>query len=287
MARFILKLSFFFGIYFLVLIVPLILSSSTFNRLQLPKGGYIFLGDSRFNRSIDSPYNYALGSESPMFSFYKLKKIFKFNKINCVFLSFSEHSIAEYYDYYNNKSEIIERYIEYLPVNYKLKWIYKINLMRADNDRIKNLFKKGTMILGGYESPPSNKFFNPEFCKKRIDFQYGNGFFSNANIAYLDSIRKFCDFNKIRLVIIKTPVHPNYKNQIPQVYQLEYEKIVDKMLVWNFESLFSINDYFLPDGDHLSILGGKAFTIEVKQKVDSFLNLSLNITNKLSSTKNY
>ncbi len=228
------------------------------------------MGDSRINTSFNNFNNYGLGSESTVFTFYKLKEINRNTKLNKVFLAFNEHSIAKYYDASTLKPQIIERYLEYVPSKFFYHNFYKINYGRMINTRIQNLLIKKTTILGAYVPPPSDKFFNINDCNRRLNEQFGDGLFSTYNIQYFDSIKSYCFENNIDLILIKTPIHKYYKSNIPSNFIDKYNFLIKDTKKLNFEDSLYLDKHWLPDGDHLSPDGSKLFTKKIEAKLKEF-----------------
>jgi hypothetical protein len=272
MGYFLRKIAFLFLMFFSLLAVALFLLWYNFSKISPSKEGFIFLGDSRINNAFNDINNYGLSSESPVFTFYKLKEIHRSTKLNKVFLAFNEHSIAKYYDGYTVNAQIVERYLEYLPSTYFYSNFYKMNYPRMIVDRLKNLNVKKTTILGGYEVPPTNKFFNINDCNNELNIQYEDGLFSENNIQYFDSIKNYCSLNNIDLVIIKTPIHKYYKSNIPEKFVEKYNSLTRGDSILNFEDSLGLDKFFLPDGTHLSPEGSKLFTEMLEAKLKEFQN---------------
>ena len=270
MRYFLRKIAFIFFTFSSLLSFTLILLWLNFSKITLSEESFIFMGDSRINKTFNNINNYGLGSESTVFTFYKLKEINRKTKLNKVFLAFNEHSIAKYYDAITLKPQIIERYLEYLPSKFFYYNFYKINYPRMIITRLKNLQLKKTTILGGYEAPPSDQFFNINDCNFRLNTQYGDGQFSSENIQYFDSIRSYCLENNIDLIIIKTPIHKYYKSNIPSNFINKYNFLTKDTKILNFEDVLYLDKHWLPDGDHLSPEGSRLFTEIMEAKLKGF-----------------
>lgn len=261
MKLFIKKIGLFILISSLILVIFFYLCYNSFSKIN---GDEIFLGDSRINKSFNSNKNYGMGSENTFFTFYKIQRIIKYNKIKTIYLEFDEHSICGYYK--SETPKVIGRYFENLPFPLQFKNIFVVNYPTMIVERILSINEKGNSIIGRFEEPPSKSLMNLKIVKKTLKKHYQSGI-SNLNIEYFRKIVNLCKLEKINLIIIKSPVHPFYFKNIPELHRKHYRILTKDLKVINLENLFSGDNYFLPDGHHLSKMGQLVFTDTLNYKL--------------------
>ncbi len=238
----------------------LLLSLFVFFKLPTrPFSSTVFIGDSHFNKEYMSPDNLAMGSEGTIFSYYKLNQITKQQKLDTVYLAFGYHSISDYFLEYDEKTIIVERYFPYLPFSEKINLAFELNYPRMITMFGRQYINRRNPIPGGFEMPPSNSF-NVNKCRERTKYIFENRAFYQKNMAGLDSIKSVCNRNNIVLFLVNTPLHPKFRKAIPERYVDKYNQITQHDQLINLENVFLEDDYFLPDGDHLSRKGVKHFT---------------------------
>ncbi len=221
----------------------------------------IFLGDSRIQYLYYNKQNLAYNSETFQFSFYKLKALNQDNHVDTLYLGCSHHSFSNYFDgYTQNEEEILPRYFVVSP--HKLQILREYHFLNL-HFLIKKQFEMAfnaisgnkNFIPGGFESP-YNRVVDFKKLEKRIKQQFFEGKkvrgFSRMQDQYFDSITGYCKQNKIALILINSPVHPFYKKNIPQKYLDYYLQKMQQFTVLDLSDLFTKNDEFMPDGDHIS-----------------------------------
>ncbi len=289
MKRFVINISLFVIMPVLVLGITLILISycttKTLNNTHsLKTKSRVFIGDSHIQQAvidtlIPNSINISQNSESFIFSYYKLVHILSNeNSIKEIYLGFSYHSISSYYDEFINgkfSNTISSRYFYILPID------EKVNFLRYNRDGIFSyiqvLMKAGlankitltNTVFGGYSNTFARTNAMIESMNKRIKFQFYSGTkidsFSELNIEYLKKIINLCKKSNVRLILLNTPLHPDYKKSIPITFIEKYEQIVQ---TYNLElidlSSLKLDDCcYIPDGDHVSQLGAKFTTLQL------------------------
>ncbi len=236
----------------------------------------IFIGDSHIEQAINDTLlehsvNIAQSSESFYFSYYKLKHILEQNpSIKDIYLGFSYHSLSSYYDKFifgEFSNAISSRYFSLLPPNQKIELLNanRNNLFSylkvvAKND-ILNLWKKQNTYKGGFSNIFSNTKANYASIEKRVFFQYYTKDslteYSLINIEYLNKIEDLCKQSNVKLTLVNTPVHKLYKNKVPSKFKDKFEELSlsGRFEILDLSDLLSEEDYFIPDGDHVSLKG--------------------------------
>jgi hypothetical protein len=87
---------------------------------------------------------------------------------------------------------------------------------------------------------------------------------SETSVNYLDSILDLCLKEKIKPILVNSPVHPSYYKHIPEKF-IERFKSIEKQLLqkgipmYNFERTFYEDSLYL-NADHLNSYGAERFT---------------------------
>lgn len=225
-----------------------------------------FLGDSHIQKAIvdsllPNSANISQSGESFYFTYFKLKKLFSLGiNINQLFLGFSYHSLSNYYEDFiegENSKFVAPKYFFLLPNKQKLwvLWSNKNNLGLF----VLNIIKKGLNeynFIGQYKNEFGNTKTNIEITNKRLKLQYANGErdISELNSQYLFKIIQLCKKENIPITFIKTPLSPYYLKQIPNKFVNYYNEKTRNFGIQMVDlQLLNLGDnYFIPDGDHVS-----------------------------------
>lgn len=278
MKNFIKKITIFFLILLLLIIVPFvylnIYHSLFFNQFNLSKSiNVIFIGDSQIQTAINdelinNSINISSSAESYYFSYYKLQKyLIQNSQIKRIYLGFSYHNLSNYYDDfitgkqsgYISSSHFfilpIEERVNCLIWNSKTPFFYLKKIFRAE------IAKVFTDHGVGY----SNNFVNTcaseqSMNKKLLSQFYNNGKlndFSDINLDYLNRIVALCKTKKIELIFLTTPLHSYFRDNVPDVYRHKYAEIIksEKIKLIDLSTLPLSDDDFIPDGVHVSQKG--------------------------------
>jgi hypothetical protein len=178
-----------------------------------------------------------------------------------VFLGCSHHSFSHYFEgYLNNQEEVLPRYlvIDPHPMNV-FRQYYFLNLhflIKKQFELAYNAtFKKYNFVPAGY-AIPARKKVNLNHLKKRIQQQFYDHQkvikFSIQQITYFDSIVKYCNQQKIHLILINSPVFPAYKALIPSQYLNYYSLKTRGIPMLDLSDSLQKPEEFMPDGDHIS-----------------------------------
>ena len=239
----------------------------------------LIIGDSHTQLAIDdkllpNSQNLCQSAEGLIFTYYKLNFLLNTNnKIDSILLGFSYHSLSSYYNRTIFNPSITANYFFILPANVQFEFIAKNNmniftlLQKSIKQGVTNLFtKQNYSCIGNYDIIKTDSIMSEKTILERINDQYyTNGKindFSESNLYYYNQIVKLCKSKVIKLIILSTPMHPNYKGKIPCKFQTKLSSLTNnpKNLFIDFDGLKLDDIDFLPDGDHLARTGAEKTT---------------------------
>jgi hypothetical protein len=243
----------------------------------------IVIGDSHTQKAINDQYfpnaiNLSQSSESFLYSYVKLKEILKHNpNIKTVLLGCSFHSFSAYYDEFvigKYSSEISAGYFFAMPVDLQWQFLYRNNTLTGQY--LKRLLETGFhnldvdsgrySFLGCYEPYETKVKMTRESVSKRVNTHYfhdGQMYgFSSVNIDYLQKIASLCKEKSIRLILLNTPLHGYYIENVPDTFRDRFYSLVNvnKFELIEFNGLHLNDSCFLPDGDHVTGEGARLTT---------------------------
>jgi len=240
----------------------------------------LILGDSRTKYDLDDKIiantcNFSNDADSYFYSYLKLKVITKNNpQITTLILSFSQHNIE--------KTIETRWLLNDTHLNQRLK-IYYVLLDRNDflfllkqkpKDLLANLFPqilyptkliKGKPIYGGYSEMDHNNL-NDAIDKYLKESAGQEEKFTEASleIKYLGKIRDYCKSNKIKLILINTPIHKMLNSKQENLYAC-YKKYFQDVSFLDFSQL-ELPDSCFSDLVHLSPAGSNYFSHYLMKK---------------------
>lgn len=247
----------------------------------------IYIGDSHIEGSINdnlikNSKNFGQLSETYYFSYFKLKAILEANpQIKVVYLGYGYHSFSNYFeDYISGKySKLVSpKYYFILPISeqFKLiKWnskelpLYFKSIMLSGTKNL--LSKKNYTFSGGYNNEFINVSASKESMDKRLNFQfYTEGKLNNfsvINLYYLRKIVDLCSIKNIELILFSSPLHLYYRSKLPIEYCNKYNDIIESnnLKIIDFSELKLGDEYFIPDGDHVSEKGALLVTKKINE----------------------
>jgi hypothetical protein len=247
----------------------------------------LYIGDSRIELAINdsllpNSLNLGANSESYYYSYYKLEKILRNNNsIRRVFLGIGHHSFSSFYDR-SVTGKFAEatapRYFNLLPSQEKLRIINaeegnKFKLLRnyITEGLAKIFHAKKNRYVGEFTNKLTTSIAKANIIDKRAQFHYYtnknlNGY-SDQNIAYLKKIIALCAAKNMELIVLSTPQHAHYKNQIPPNFRAKFCEVIQEVqpAFIDLSSLPLEDDCFAPDGDHVSKKGANITTIALKK----------------------
>jgi hypothetical protein len=205
--------------------------------------------------------NLSFGSDSFLDMYRKLDFVNSLNKIDTVYISLDEHLFSSYRDNFNNS------HISSFIVKNKslIELIKDFNVLPGSKG---HLFLQNKIKLGLYNliKPPSilskkdqnwgeaNSNSKNIKAERRVALQFKD--FSILQHNYFDSIYKYCNKFKIKLIGIKFPLSKDYLNfrnsnlKFKQ-YNINYHNI---QLI-DFSKAFINNDSLFRDQDHVNEKG--------------------------------
>lgn len=236
----------------------------------------IIVGDSHPAWAIDDAgieglQNISLNAEGYKYTYEKLRLLLQTQHgIKRIFLGFSYHNMSGYYDEYivgPTFSNYVERYLPVLTLEDYIELF--VRNPRHASDFILRIFRKGFStglnkscpLLGHFSEVPMVQVFNHAAMERRIAEQYhAEGRLwaeSSSNIGYLAKIVELSHDYGVDLVMLDTPLHPEYKKRIPTEYVDLYRRFLreHRLRSFDFSDLKLTDENFLPDGDHVNYSG--------------------------------
>jgi hypothetical protein len=282
MRYFVQKLAIFLSILLIYFFVNWLVNNYTLKNIKPTiKGSVLAIGDSYIQNAINPAFtkdweNIAQTAEPYYVSYFKLKKIMEDYPIDTIILGFSPHHISSYNDEKLQdptfKNEILKRL-------YAITHKDKLKNLGIDNMDFLKVYLKNVILfpklkhhayVGSYYQR-SGKNKNAEI---HLDAHQviQNHFFekekllniSQLSLNYLDSIMALAIKNHAQLILIATPVHPTYFEEIPLFFttawhnQKEfYEK--EGLIVLNHQKFLEKDEYFF-NSNHLNDKGAEFYT---------------------------
>lgn len=236
----------------------------------------VIIGDSHTawainDAGIDGLRNVSLNAEGYKYTYEKLKYLVKAEPgIKRIFLGFSYHNLSGYYDEYiygKTFSNFVERYLPILTLKDYADLLAR-NPLQAP-DFVLRIFRHGfspgikstCLLYGRFAEVPMVQVFDRAAMERRLTEQYkNNGRLwpeSASNIEYLGKIIRLSQDYSLDLVMLNTPLHPEYRKRIPAEYVYSYEQYLaeHRLRSFDFSDLKLADEHFLPDGDHVNYSG--------------------------------
>ena len=252
--------------------------------LNFNESTVLMAGDSYIAASLDpsivaSSTNIAQTSEPYFFTYWKLQKVLSVNQgITKGVLGFSHHNISGINDH-----KLTEEFWKSTLFNR----IYPIaefdTLTDIPMDKLlflKTYFTKTCLLpaprqtpyRGGFSAVEHNNLSNYDFA---IDLQYfhdgKNAGTSPTAIQFLRSIITLCEKKNIELILVTTPVHPEYFSRIPNNFKIAFEKLkaelVDEGITCLDYSQLSLTDDQFSDSNHVNGSGAREISTLVNQRI--------------------
>ena len=147
----------------------------------------------------------------------------------------------------------------------------KMNLKNAINSlsgKSKYAFRGGyynhTLDTASVKS--MNKRIQSQFYKKgKVED------FSRVNLMYFNKIVDLCQLNKVELVLINTPLHSFYRNNVPKVFLKKHQELINEygFKIIDLSNLKMNDDCYVRDGDHVTGKGSLIATQEFNNYLKS------------------
>ena len=251
----------------------------------------LIAGDSHTQFAIDPSHfhkakNISQPAEPYVITFYKIKNICSENRIDTLILGFSYHNISTINDYTlkNEKSKEMFNRI-YSIAKYSEITILEINKLNYFRAYIRHMclypIQNHNYYIGSFAKGSIKKFKrNSDLVIETHFFHNGeNAGISNITVNYLDSIIKFTNRNKIKLVLVTTPLHRSYSEKIPENFIIYFNKMQvllrnKDILTLDMSETLKKEELFLDVG-HLNYNGSQNFTEMLINKINNNENLHL------------
>jgi hypothetical protein len=259
---------------------------------KLPNGTKtLILGDSHLETAInpkDIPNSYSIAKSGENY-FYTYNKLIHFLKnkqnIETVIIGCSWHNFSKIYQepcLFGDKSETMSGYFPLLNNNSKSvikRWdpnyivpflTYDIGLpLGIYKDRFllaglmhKQLAISANPFYGGFRDINASNV-NDSAIGEKIKLYFGDENLANSQlmVTYLHKVIELCDRNNIEVVLVNSPVHPQFREKVPKFY-IEAFNVILTDLRYKYKHLdfIDISDLDLPgdayyDGDHVNKIG--------------------------------
>ncbi len=249
-------------------------------------GDVLIIGDSHPATSLnpqlfESADNVAQTGEPLMITFLKLKKLLIGNRPKVIVLGFAPHNITAYQDKKlvstERASQMFKRYYplltgEFVPVdvsrNAFAKALWQKTGLYPQINHDKN-------YLGRYKNDNSTDVSDWEKVLAR-HFTMGadSTVFSEVSIRFLDSIVELAESCEVPLVLVSSPTHVNYHENIPTVVWQRYTEVLrayeNRATVLDFTKA-NYSETLFRNADHLNNQGAERFTEEVRTQIEQRL----------------
>jgi hypothetical protein len=289
MARFLLRLATFLaataatcGVLFMNV---MLLNRHAVGACRLGNGvDSVIVGDSHTAWAIDDAdvpglRNVSLNAEGYKYTYLKLQYLLRSEpQVRRVYLAFSYANPSAYYDAYITGPTFrfyADRYLGVLSAADILELVR--NSPRTAPDLFERLLRGGLSagirqkctLYGDFFGDSKARrleIFRFEVMEKRIAEQYySHGVVqtqSLANLAYLDRIARLVRERGVELIVLNTPLHPEYKKRIPIQFRRTYARVLEQygLPSFDFGDVELGDTDFLPDGDHTNYQGAMITT---------------------------
>lgn len=251
-------------------------------KVDLNGASTLIVGDSHPMSSLNpdllyNAKNISQSAEPYVLTFWKIKNIFKSNKIDTLILGFSPHNISEFNDlkfserkwssemfrrsYYINDFNSIDNFIKVDKYEY-YKILFRYTSLYPETNHVN--------FIGGFSS---SKTSNVESSKSAVMRHYYHDTIqlgvSKISISYLDSIIDYCRLNDTEVILTSNPVHNSYYENIPSAILSKYKELKGKYLqnnIFVFDKTSTIYpDSLFTDVDHLNFDGATRFSKEFNE----------------------
>lgn len=186
--------------------------------------------------------------------------------------------------YPNSKIEVLKKHLNYAFHIPDKK--FKIDYYNTPvSDVYKNILKSGIAVNKAAENYIENNKLNHINDPKFNYPYYGWSNLVNQTIQDIDTIKKICDENKIKIIIAINPIHKT--TYLANNRELHYDFLKKLSNITDFYDFGGINkvttnNYFYYEASHYRPIIGKAISkyIQFNQKIDSIPDFGVYITKK-------
>jgi len=290
MRRFLTDILLFCGLLLSLLLAADLAYNLKLRSLRIdPAISTLICGDSHAQSDLNDgiiprAVNIAQSSEHLLYTHQKLKLILPRNaSIRTVILSLSFHSFSSFYDRLILKSHFTDQmYPQYfLMMDWQRRWFLLCHdpagMARALPGIIRELGalararRYSDYSFWGYYYHSDHSNLNEGMVTEAIRRHYYQGNelqgFARYQEPYLERIVRLCADQHVRLILVNTPVSPQYAARVPQKFIDHYDAVV-AALAGKEGRLLDYHDLNLPaqwygDGDHLNARGAAFFSGKV------------------------
>ena len=250
-------------------------------------GKVLIMGDSHMVRALDPQIlgdaeNFSQLSESYFMTYFKLKELLKHSNPETLILGYSYHNISASGDRKfidpNQSNEMFKRM-------YPITSITDYESMEVDyNEYLKVLYRNMFLYprfrhhtyLGSFEPRSEEMRDTWEAAIKRHYFLRGqNVGISLVSEEKLQSIIEIARENKLRVILVATPLHRSYRTKIPENFKHEFREFASDILAkhdhvqfWDYSDEFDDSGLFF-NSDHVNNVGAQRFTISIKRRLEN------------------
>lgn len=305
MRKFLIKLGKFGSILIIVIAVLSIGNYFLLKKFYTPRNiistNSLVLGDSHAATGVDpgklkSCVNFAIHSEHPFYTFYKLKWLIDSNtSVKRVIFTLAHHNLVGD-AIVKSEGWQVDKLPLYLPITpvdsllsevslnktiMKNVLIYKLGLIHSTTLELS--FKSAFTEIGSSDFPFLGKYLNKNSSNKNlgdveIDKSILNHYsgkvisINNIGIRYLKKSITYCRNKKITPIILITPLNYRYKEKIPDDIKIEFDKLLvqikeDSIKVLDLSSM-PISDSGFGDGSHLNSFGSSLFSPRLNELIE-------------------
>jgi len=239
---------------------------------------YLIMGDSQTQRLSEDmfekqTFNFSNTAEHYCFTYYKLKQLFYQEKCNTelILLGVSVHNFSPIYHKLLDldKAEGLSNLKNFL---------YYLNIFDNEVFSFYDMISRQQFYQGVLKGPLKNRVIRSskkepkkEDILKVIEMHFSKDGLDNPvdnQVYFLRKIVDLCKENKVDVFFISTPVHHQYKQNIPQKEFERFYKIVQKFDVHQINYLESeVPDSLMSDGNHLNIQGANYYGRLIAQEI--------------------
>jgi len=241
----------------------------------------LMMGDSHIANGLNDTIvsnakNLACSSESYWFTYEKIKLVLDKNpQINTILLGASFHNFAAYYEPYILQDNIASKY--FLIFSFKVQR----QILKLKNNPLsflnKSVYYQLSHINGNEwattQGFKKRKQFDRYVLGNRIATQYYDegklqGFSSNQ-IEYFEKIANYCKEKNVKLLLINTPLHKEYKEAVPPKFRDKLYSLVEKhqLEIIEFDDISLLDTDFSADGDHIGFNAAMKISESVNDQI--------------------
>jgi hypothetical protein len=263
--------------YALLFLVAMLLNRQAIDNCRLEQGvDSVILGDSHTAWAINDAgmagvRNVSHNAEGYKYTYAKLRHLLDTEPgIRRVYLGFSYHNLSAYFDEYvvgPTFVQFMERYLgvmgpaDYVELGRNGPGTVSAMVRKVLREGLPLGLRRKCLLYGRFSDEPMNGVFNLASAERRIADQYfqdgrlqGQ---SRLNLEYLERIVGLLRERDVELVLLNTPLHPEYARRVPAQFRELHDRFIGEHALahYDFSGLELSDAEFLPDGDHTNFRG--------------------------------